>query len=776
MSVTPLRPLPDDFGELWSLGYRSLIPVIPPGAPISSRSSLAKRLAAGKDERGKAPGIRGSDGAWYGFDWRSCEADERDLARWRNMGASVGIKLGDGLVAIDVDAYELEDAALIAGEVERSFGRLPKRVGQAPKALFVCRVDGPFDHSFFEFGPVRPDGKRSRIEILGAGKQFVAYGIHPGTRRPYEWPRRPLPFDELPIVSVPALADFLSDCYAKLPTPGPIRREAGSGAPEVDQATLRGPLDLVRAAVAATPNDGQFESRESYRDFGYAIKASLPDNEPEALEIFEGWCDRWLGGENAREIVEADWRRFKPPFRIGFDWLCRRAEACSGGAFSSSAAVAGRWFETVVDVAAINSEAVKDMFGTPPEEAERARGSISATPYAFPAASSIPKRESLYGGHYVRQFVSTTVAPSKVGKSSLEIVEALAMASGKPLLGVQPAGCFRVWLWNGEDPIEELQRRICAAMLAHGLTREDVGDRLFVDTGRQMPIVLATAARDGARIADPVVRDVIRTIEENAIDVFQVDPFVSSHRVSENDNGAIDLVAKRWAYVADVTRSAVELVHHVRKLNGAEVTVEDGRGAVALIAASRSARAMARMTKTEAARLGLTSVCRRLFRFADTSSNLALPADGEAERWYELTSVGLCNGGGEDPIDAQMNGDSVGVVRVFDMPREAERALEAMGAGQSEDAATRESAALDELSTGEWRIDVQARDAWAGCAIGRAYGLDIDDPDAKAHVKLLLRTWIKDGKLVETSRQNSQRKTKRYVEVVRQVVKFDLFG
>ena len=174
------------------------------------------------------------------------------------------------------------------------------------------------------------------------------------------------------------------------------------------------------------------------------------------------------------------------------------------------------------------------------------------------------------------------------------------MASGKPLLGAAPSGPLRVWLWNGEDPIEELQRRVAACMMHYGLTREDVGDRLFVDTGRHMPIVLATAARDGARIAEPVVRDVIRTIEENRIDVFQVDPFVSSHRVSENDNNAIDMVAKRWAYVADVTRCAVELVHHVRKLNGAEVTVEDGRGAIALIAASRSAR-IARACATNSA-------------------------------------------------------------------------------------------------------------------------------------------------------------------------------
>jgi putative DNA primase/helicase len=30
-------------------------------------------------------------------------------------------------------------------------------------------------------------GGESRVEILCNGQQFVAYGIHPGTGKPYEW-------------------------------------------------------------------------------------------------------------------------------------------------------------------------------------------------------------------------------------------------------------------------------------------------------------------------------------------------------------------------------------------------------------------------------------------------------------------------------------------------------------------------------------------------------------------------------------------------------------
>ena len=758
------------FRELWKLGYTSLVPIIPPKSPISVRSSIAKRLAAGDDARGKVPGVKWPDGSWSGFDWLAHQTDEKDCDRWHKMRAGVGVRTGGGLIAIDADIFGEEHATLARAELERRFGVLPTRIGRAPKAIYVARVDGPLAYCRVEFGELGSKGTRQqRVEILTEGKQFVAYGTHPGTGAPYRWTRRLVAFDDLPVLPAVEVVAYLEWLRGALPNTGPLVAEGGAGA-EVDHATLMGEPSVVESAVRALPNDAErFATRESYLSVGYAIKAALPDDGEMAFGLFQDWCDRWTGGRNEPDVVEADWSRMKGPFRRGADFLYRTSEECSGGAFSRAAV----WFEKV-------EEPPPSIFGEhvfgDASAAEPVFAGIRATPYGFPEPSAIPKRETLYGCHYVRQFVSTTVAPSKVGKSSLEICEALAMASGKPLLGAAPSGPLRVWLWNGEDPIEELQRRVAACMMHYGLTREDVGDRLFVDTGRHMPIVLATAARDGARIAEPVVRDVIRTIEENRIDVFQVDPFVSSHRVSENDNNAIDMVAKRWAYVADVTRCAVELVHHVRKLNGAEVTVEDGRGAIALIAASRSARALARMTTAEGAKLGLSGVARRLFRFADTSSNLALPADGEATAWFELASVLLGNGGAgaaeglatrEDGVlDGLMSGDSVGVVRRFDMTAAVGEAVRGCGADGGEEGLRREAEALAELESGDWRLDPRAGDAWAGRPIARAHGLDIDTPDDKARAKMILSAWIKSGKLREVSRKNKDRKTKSYVQVV----------
>jgi hypothetical protein len=53
------------------------------------------------------------------------------------------------------------------------------------------------------------------------------------------------------------------------------------------------------------------------------------------------------------------------------------------------------------------------------------KGAINATPFRWVDPSTIPRREWLYGSHYIRRFVSVTVAPGGAGKSSLAIAEAL---------------------------------------------------------------------------------------------------------------------------------------------------------------------------------------------------------------------------------------------------------------------------------------------------------------------------------------------------------------
>jgi len=733
------------FRRLWDLGYRSLIPIVPPGAPVSERSSIARRLAVGDDARGKSPGRKNAEGLWSSFDWIKHETTEADLERWHAMGAGAGIRTGNGLVLIDADTLNDDHASIIAKEIQRAFGQLPVRYGNAPKAGYLIRTDEDFRYSRIEFGSRDAKGRlKDRVEILAGRRQFVAHGIHPKTGKPYLWANGIVPRDQLPYAPGHALLALL-DRLAEI-LPAATRPKQSNSRSAIDQSALIGDWELVQEAVAATPNTSAvFPEREDYVNYAYAIRAAAgPDHLDDAKALFLEWCARWQDGDNKPEIAAADFDRCtgdENGYRIGANFLYEKAHEHSGGQFN----IGKVWFDP--------TPIPTPLF--PAEETSASEGTrISASQYLLTGPATIPTRQWLYGRHYIRSFLSVTSASSGVGKSSLVLIEALAMVTGKPLLGEEPRGQFRVWLWNGEDPRDELSRRVEAAASHYGLTSEDLGGRLFVDSGREMEICLASRTRTGAVLAEPVARNVEDVLLEKKIDVLILDPFVSTHRVKENDNDEIELVAKRWAKIADRCNCSIELVHHVRKLNGDEATVESTRGGGALIAAARSKRVLARMPKNEAQKIGLTEIRSRLFRVADEVNNLALASDKTS--WFHLRSVPLGNGPGKD-LDALLGGDQVGVVESYEVVPTLDLAM-----GNDEKSERRETA-LRLIREGEWRRDVRSGDAWVGHPIAQAFELDLDDPEDKGRVRQFVSQWIKSGVLREESRKDNKSRHKTFV-------------
>jgi hypothetical protein len=286
---------------------------------------------------------------------------------------------------------------------------------------------------------------------------------------------------------------------------------------------------------------------------------------------------------------------------------------------------------------------------------------ITAKAFEWIEPKELPRRKWVYGHHLIRGFVSCTIAPGGVGKTALECTEALAMVTGRALLGDVPDGRPRVWLLNLEDPIDEIRRRIGATALHYDISKVDIGDRLFLDSGRDIALVIAADSRDGVVVNRPVFDLIKREIVARRIDVVIVDPFVACHAVPENDNGKIAAVARLWADIAEDTGCAIELVHHARKLSADQVlTADDARGASALIAAVRSARLLRQMSDAEAQQAGVDSP-RLYFSIASGKANLAPPANKTT--WRRLTGVLLCNGmSPEDP------GDEIGVVEPWRWP------------------------------------------------------------------------------------------------------------
>lgn len=378
---------------------------------------------------------------------------------------------------------------------------------------------------------------------------------------------------------------------------------------------------------------------------------------------------------------------------------------------------------------------------------------VSATPFIWRDPASLPQRPWVYGRWLLRNTITAVVAPGGVGKSALMASTILALATGRELLGKSIwDGPQRVWYWNLEDDGDELARQIHAAAKFHRIRPEECGDRLFVDSGLDgAALCIAVEDREGFRIQRPVVEALVAELIERNIDVLIVDPFVSSHGVSENDNGAIDAVAKEWARVAKRANCSIVLVHHTKKLAGQKVTAEMSRGAVALISAARIALVLNRMDSEEATRFGIDSDKdrRQHFNVQDDKHNRAPPEDAE---WYRIDGVDLGNGD-EDHV-----GDNIGVVGRWAPPDTFE--------GISADHLRRVQTAV---AAGEWLKSEQSPQ-WVGHAVADVLGLDPKKEVDRKRIQRMLREWVRNDVLREERRQDSGKGRERpYIVVGRMV-------
>lgn len=364
---------------------------------------------------------------------------------------------------------------------------------------------------------------------------------------------------------------------------------------------------------------------------------------------------------------------------------------------------------------------------------------ITASPFVWRDPADIPARQWLYGRHLIRGYASGTIAPGGIGKSSLIIAEAIAMITGRNLLGVPVyGGKMRVWLWNLEDRSDELDRRIAATCAHFGIGPDDLGGRLFKDSGHDQALCTAIQTQVGTEILKPVSEALVRELTAKRIDVLIVDPFISSHKVPENDNPAIDQVVKEWGSVAGRADCAVELVHHTRKLNGGEATAEDARGGSAIVNALREARTLNRMGKAEAEGYAIENA-KLYFRTYSDKCNLAPPPD--ASDWYRMANVNLANG------------DDVGVVERWYPPD----AMEGITLDHLKEVQRK-------VAIGRWRKDIQAKQ-WVGKAVAEVLELDLNDQSVRRKVKSVLSTWTKNGMFREVEGQDDKRQTKLFVEV-----------
>ncbi len=405
------------------------------------------------------------------------------------------------------------------------------------------------------------------------------------------------------------------------------------------------------------------------------------------------------------------------------------------------------WIEEVTDAASAIRAALEpvDAEAVEPQRTEKprtqARETLADQPWGRDPAT-IPPRQFLYNKHYIRGAVGSTIGAGGRAKTTLSCEEAVSMAVGRDLMTGEPlkSGSLRVWMLNGEEVQDEIDRRINGVLQHYNIQVADLGGRLWAHSVRDCPMRIAAMVKGGVVITN-VVDQMVTFIKRNRIDVFMIDPLVSFHDVPENDNSAMDKVIKQgFGAVTGKTNSAGELFHQPGKPRPgqSETTVEDGRGASAILWAVRSARVLNYMTPAEATEFGIPEEERRRYiRISNGKANMG-PV-GKAT-WMKIE------------VENLPNGDEVACVTSWKAPKPFDGITKA-------DAEVAQRLAQG----GAHRADPQAKE-WFGFVLGKYLDLDpTNNPADKAKLKAIIKKWLKTRVLQTEWRKGETRKEKEFI-------------
>lgn len=359
---------------------------------------------------------------------------------------------------------------------------------------------------------------------------------------------------------------------------------------------------------------------------------------------------------------------------------------------------------------------------------------IPIVEFSMQGEDALPPRDFLYGKHYIRRETSATVAPPGTGKTALAFVEIFAMLTGRRLLrdfSKQPLSI----IYFGEDDINEIYRRLYATLKHFKIDPMEYSGRLAVYSMRDYVIKFAVRDKGGFNINRVDIEAIKTLIRARRADIAFFDTMTKIHSANENDNGDMDALINELNKIASECNCAIELLAHTRKssFGNAVDSIEQARGASAIIGAVRSARLIMRMSGNEGNEFGISDDEQwQYIRFGDAKTNQATPPN--KSHWMRLINVTLANGDDVQTIvpferSAALNDD------IF-MPNESQIV-----------------SIINEIELGLNREDDGAKH-WAGKAVSKVTGLSIDkhmvsDRERRKNIKTIKHII---SKLVETKR------------------------
>jgi hypothetical protein len=257
--------------------------------------SRALRL---KDRGYRIVPIRKGEKGPHEAGWQSADYSDDEIRAFAERGyaqGNIGINTRE-TPAVDIDVYD-EAISVEMGEwIMGRFGATCVRIGRAPKRLLLFRTDEPFRKMYCTYSDGKTDHK---VEILGAGQQFVAYGVHPETNNPYTWVSfdEPLELDasDLPLLTHETAQEILDQFGVICERAGWVRISSSLGGKVRDTdaddfSTYKVRLNISDETVVSTldmlPNDDLHY--DEWLEVGFALHHQYSGGH-RGLELWHEW-------------------------------------------------------------------------------------------------------------------------------------------------------------------------------------------------------------------------------------------------------------------------------------------------------------------------------------------------------------------------------------------------------------------------------------------------------------------------------------------------------
>jgi hypothetical protein len=274
----------------------------------------------------KIPAVKG---------WTKIDADHDQLEQWVSDGLEgIGISCKNS-PAVDIDVLDEEVSSQMVDAVLQQFPGGLVRVGKAPKTLLAYRTDKPFKKvRSCTYKDIFDD--HHAVEVLGDGQQYVAYGDHPDTLKPYEWIANgsgsppginEIERDSLPLLNLEdaraVIAEFEKIATEKVATDEWEKVKDGTNGSQMENEDAEGQGDFqnLRPRLGLSDKDIQRAldsvAKPDYWEYDNWIKVGMAlwhetNGSAEGLEYWVQWSEK-----DPEFVIERDCRSRWPGFRPG---------------------------------------------------------------------------------------------------------------------------------------------------------------------------------------------------------------------------------------------------------------------------------------------------------------------------------------------------------------------------------------------------------------------------------------------------------------------------